>query len=413
MTYAELKQVYEERAREAQALIEACTTAEGTVEATDDQLERMLALTKELQALKAQLEDLKQRELAEVTGSLTALRAELDAELAREARRRLPFAPVVETQTSLGIGKAIADEIRKHGGTLRGHVVGKQIEIDPLELKAVFRRDAGWAPQPIRTSEVVLSPQRRLVLIDAVTIVPTDQSAVVYMEETTATFAAAETAENAAYPEAEFVLTERSVPVQKIAVSIPVTDEQLEDVPQVESYLEGRLIYGLRQRLEFQILNGNGVAPNLRGILNTTGVQTFARGTTPRIDALRLAIARCRGAGATPGFAEPNAIVIHDADWLDLLGEKDSTGRYLFGDPIAGIPPNLDGIPFIITVAIPENTVLVGDWNFHYVAMRRDVDIQVGYSGNDFTSGRRTIRADIRCANVVRRPRAFCTITGF
>lgn len=409
MTYAELKQQYEEKAREAEALLQACQTTDGGLQATDEQRERMLQLAKELPLLKQQLESLREQELPALAENLRSVHAEIKAEIEREAKRRAPMAQP-QTQELPSIGKAIADEIRKRGGA-RGQVINKTFEID---LKAAFTRAAGWAPQAIRTDRVVLSPQRALNLIDVVQILPTDQSAVVYMEETTATFAAAETAENAAYPEATFVLTERSVTVQKIAVNIPVTDEQLEDVAQAEAYLNNRLIYGVRQRLESQMLNGNGTAPNLLGILNATGVQTFARSTTPRIDALRDAIARCRGKGATPGFASPDLIVIHDADWLDLLGEKDTTGRYLFGDPLIGIPPNLDGIPFIITSAIPENTVLVGDFtNFHFVAQRRDVDVQVGYTGNDFTNGRRTIRADIRVANVVLRPRAFCSITGF
>jgi HK97 family phage major capsid protein len=86
------------------------------------------------------------------------------------------------------------------------------------------------------------------------------------MEETTFTNSAAETAEGGTYPESALALTERSTPVQKITTFIPVTDEQLEDVPQIQGYLNNRLPFMVRQRLDLQILTGNGTTPNLRGL---------------------------------------------------------------------------------------------------------------------------------------------------
>src|SRR5207245_1264112 len=82
------------------------------------------------------------------------------------------------------------------------------------------------------------------------------------------TNAAAETAENSAYPESALQLTERTSAIQKIPTFLPVTDEQLEDVEQVRGYLTDRLVFMIRQRLDAQVLNGNGTAPNLKGILN-------------------------------------------------------------------------------------------------------------------------------------------------
>ena len=70
------------------------------------------------------------------------------------------------------------------------------------------------------------------------------------MEETTYTPAAAERAESAAYAESTFELTQRTENVRSIGASVPVTDEQLADVVQVRSYLNQRLTFGIRQRLD-------------------------------------------------------------------------------------------------------------------------------------------------------------------
>jgi HK97 family phage major capsid protein len=84
------------------------------------------------------------------------------------------------------------------------------------------------------------------------------------------------------YAEDQFVLTERSETVRSIGSSIPVTDEQLEDVEGIQSYLDQRLGSAVRQRLDNQILNGDGNAPNLTGILNKAGIQTQAKAADRR-----------------------------------------------------------------------------------------------------------------------------------
>ncbi len=42
----------------------------------------------------------------------------------------------------------------------------------------------------------------------------------------------------------------------------------------MRSYLDGRLRLAVQLTEEMQLLSGNGTAPNLRGLLNRTGLQT-------------------------------------------------------------------------------------------------------------------------------------------
>src|SRR3546814_2168313 len=82
---------------------------------------------------------------------------------------------------------------------------------------------------------------------------------------TTRAHAASEIAEGGAYPEAEFAFTERNMPVRKVGDSLPVTDEQLEDVPFMGSYINGRVSFGCYQRVDKQSLIGDGPGSNIRG----------------------------------------------------------------------------------------------------------------------------------------------------
>lgn len=286
---------------------------------------------------------------------------------------------------------------------------GPEAHLD-LELKALFETATGWGPESIRSGRVVDYATAVPQVIDLIPQTTTSQSSVVFMEETTFDNTAAEIAEGGPYPEAELGLTEQTSPVRKIGVWLPVTDEQLEDVPQAQGYINNRLPFMIRQRLGGQILVGNGTAPNLRGFLNTPGLQTQAKGTDPTPDAVYKAMTKVQVAG----MAMPNAVVFHPTDWQDVRLLRTADGVYIWGSPSDAGPARIWGLPVTLESGLTENTALVGDFaNFSELAVRRGMDIQVTNSHADFfTSGKQAIRADIRAALVVYRPSAFCSVTG-
>jgi HK97 family phage major capsid protein len=230
------------------------------------------------------------------------------------------------------------------------------------------------------------------------------------MEETTFTNAAAETAEAGTYPEAALALTEQTSPVRKIAVFLPVTDEQLEDVPQVQGYLNNRLPFFLRQRLDGQVLNGNGTAPNLRGFLNVVGIQTQAKGADPVPDAIYKAMTKIR----VTGRATPGTVIIHPNDWQDIRLLRTADGLYIWGSPADQGPERIWGLPIVQADSLTEGTALVGDFaGYSELASRRGIEVKVSDShGTFFVEGKQAVRADFRVALVVYRPEAFCSVTG-
>ena len=62
-----------------------------------------------------------------------------------------------------------------------------------------------------------------------------------------------------------------------MATFLPVSDEMLEDVAQIRSYLDNRLRLFVQHAEEDQLLNGTGTAPAIRGSLNRVGIQTGTR----------------------------------------------------------------------------------------------------------------------------------------
>lgn len=282
------------------------------------------------------------------------------------------------------------------------------VDVD-MDMKTLFQTTAGFAPFSPRTGLMVPGATRPVQILDLIPTRPMNQAVDKYMAETTRTHSSAEKAEGAAYAESTFVWAEQTNPVQKITDSLPVTDEQLEDAPEVAGVLDQRLRFGLRQRLDQQVFNGNGTSPNLKGLLNVSGIQTQAKGTDPTFDAVFKSMILVR----ITGRAFPNAIIMHPTDWQNVRLTRTADGLYIMGNPSEVGPQSLFGLPVALCDAGSAGTAVVADLaNFTYIGERRGVNVEIGYVNTQFASGQKTIRADLRCVFTVTRAAAICSVTG-
>jgi HK97 family phage major capsid protein len=282
-------------------------------------------------------------------------------------------------------------------------------EFEDMELKTLLSTSAGWAPDVVRGPRVVDAATRPIELLDIIPTTTTEQASVTFMEETTFTNNAAETAEGAAKPEAALGFTEQTSPVRKIAVTLPVTDEQLEDVPRLRGWLDQRLPFMVRQRLALQIAVGDGTAPNLSGILDQTGIQTQAKGADPTPDAVYKAMVKVM----TTGMAMPDAFITNPLDWQDIRLLRTTDGIYIWGNPSEAGPERIWGLNVALVQAMTQNTGVVGDFgNFSELAVRKGMTVDVGYVNDDFRKNLQTLRAEMRVALMWYRQTAFCSVTG-
>jgi HK97 family phage major capsid protein len=289
-------------------------------------------------------------------------------------------------------------------------MLAKAAAFDTIGSKTLMTTAAGFAPQSIRIPGFVEAATRPIQLLDIIPVGQTGMEQVVYMEETTRVHAAAEKGEGVAFAESQFAFTERTSPVRKITDSLPVTDEQLEDVALIQSYINGRLSFGVRQRLDSQCLIGDAAGSNLRGIKNVVGILTQAKGADPVMDAFFKAMTAIR----VTGRAIPTHHLIHPTDWQDVRLTRTADGIYIFGSPTDSGPDRLWGLPVVQQDADAAGTGYVGSFQPSWISLfeKRGIDVQVGYVGTQFTEGKRTVRADMRTALVVFRPAAFCEVTG-
>lgn len=287
----------------------------------------------------------------------------------------------------------------------------KEVEkIIDVETKTLFQRTDGWAPESIRSGVIVDYATRPIQVINVIPQGTITQSVYKYLEEVIFTNAAVEVAENGAYPEAALKLEDKEQTVQKIAVYLPVTDEQLEDETGAQSYIDQRLVFMIQQRLDSQLLNGDGVAPNILGVYNKVGIQTQAKGADPTPDAFYKAMMKVM----VVGQANPSSIIMHPYDWQDIRLLRTTGGVYIWGNPSEKGFESMWGLPVVKAQAATENTGIVGDFAMYSLFLtKRGVSVKITDSHeDDFTNGRQCIRADMRGVLVIFRAAAFCTVTG-
>lgn len=283
-----------------------------------------------------------------------------------------------------------------------------------VELKTAIVNATGQN-QPLvadmRVPGIINNPNRVLTIRDLMPVGRTASNLVQFTKENVYTNNAAAqysspNRENVTKPESGITFTLANAAVVTLAHFIPVSRQVLDDAPQLESYVNGRLLYGLKLEEEDQLLNGAGTSGSLSGLLasgNNTAYNRSATGDT-RIDTLRKAITQA----ALSEYAA-DAIVINPEDWEAIELTKATDGQYIMANPMALAGPQLWGKRVVATNSIAEGTFLVGAFTMGaQVWDRMDAAVQISFEdGDNFKKNMATLLAEERLALTVYRPAAF------
>jgi HK97 family phage major capsid protein len=267
---------------------------------------------------------------------------------------------------------------------------------------------AGDLIDPMRLP-VIPGIERRLTVRDLLMPGRTSTSSIQYPKETGFTNSADTHTETAgtAKPQSEIKFDIVTTSVTTIAHWVIATRQILDDVPALQSYIDGRLRYGLKLVEEDQLLNGGGTGTDLNGIYTqaTASTANLAVVTSPTfIDVLRAAILQ-----ASLAEFPPNGIILHPTDWFKIEVTKDTAGAYIIGNPQDSAQPRLWGLPVVATQAMTVDKFLVGSFGMGAQIFDRE-DARVEISTEDAENFRKnlvTILAEERLALAVYRPEAF------
>lgn len=266
---------------------------------------------------------------------------------------------------------------------------------------------AGDLVTTTRVPGVIGMPQRRMTVRDLITPGTMDGNALEYVKETGFTNAADMVAEGAKKPESSLKYDVVSTTAKVIAHYVKASRQILSDASQLASMIDGRLRYGLAFKEEQQLLNGTGVGQQLLGIIPqaTAFVNPMVPpGTPTSIDMIRQAMLQ-----AFLAEYPATGIVMNPIDWATIELLKDTTGRYIIGNPQGSINATLWNLPVVETQAVQVDKFLTGAFKLGaQVFDRWQARVEVATENeDDFVKNMVTILAEERLALAVYRPQAF------
>ena len=283
-----------------------------------------------------------------------------------------------------------------------------------LDLKTAIVNATGQN-QPLvaadRLQGIITNPNRVFTIRDLLPVGRTSSNLIEYTKENVFTNNAggqysSPAFENVTKPESGITFTLESEPVRTLAHWIPVSKQVLDDSPMLQSFIEGRLQYGLKLEEEDQLLNGDGTGSNLSGILDSGNFTAYTRAQTgdTNIDTLRRAITQ---AALSEFMAD--TIVINTADWEAIELTKATDGQYVWTNPALGNAPQLWGKRVVATNSITAGTFLVGAFAMGaQIWDRQQASVTVSLENSDnFVKNMATILAEERLCLAVYRPAAF------
>jgi HK97 family phage major capsid protein len=233
--------------------------------------------------------------------------------------------------------------------------------------------------------------------------IPVTSNMVNSLREATWTNSAAEVSQGAAKKESDVTFEQYNVPITTVAHWIKISNQLLADAPAVVAYIESRLRDGLAQRIEAQLINGNGTSPNLSGLTDSGNYTAY----TPTSDDLLVdAINRVKYTMWASGNM-PDTVIVNPADWgaMERTREGTNTGMYLYGMPGMQAGMNPFGLQIVVSNHIQTGKFIVARMADSAVLYNRSgAVVEMGYVNADFTNNLITIRAEERLGLGVDRP---------
>jgi len=297
------------------------------------------------------------------------------------------------------------------GGALEGMIKGNSNGAS-FEIKADMTTAADFTGEVIaadRVSGIKYDPARSLHMRSIIPVGSTSSDVVRFVKESGYSDGTANKAEGATLGQSDFDLTATDSNVQKIGAYFRISEEMLSDTPALASYVSVRASEKLLAVEDTQILNGNGTAPNLSGII--TDAADFAEGgfadsidSANEFDVLVVALNQL----ALSEY-QANYIILNPSDFHKILLLKDTQNNYLKDQVYAGLQPSFMGVPVIVNTAITAGTFLTGNFAQGTQLWTRD-NLAVSFHREDGTNVRDgfvTVRIRERIALTNYLPNAF------
>jgi len=325
--------------------------------------------------------------------------------------QRLPFG---SKEAKKGFAESVKEVLlhlkEKGNGSIKSYLAEKgrtgeiELKIDDMTQANSFENTAVVQAQHV--PGIKFDPDTTFRVRDLIAPGTTNSNSIEYVVEEAYTDSTDVTEEGKEYKQSDFDLKLKTATVRKITAYIIVSEEMLEDVEGLNSYISLRLPSKLKLKENYQLLYGDGIGTNLSGLVKnaTAYVDELTDPDVSRIDVLVSAAKQVKTSEYNPNF-----MLIHPTDALAMKLTKDDNGNYI--QPWIFMKPqdiSLDGIRIVESSAITSGDFLVGDGSAAQVFDRRQMTLEMTNTNEDnFIKGMVTVRISERLTVAVYRPKGF------
>jgi HK97 family phage major capsid protein len=236
----------------------------------------------------------------------------------------------------------------------------------------------------------------------------TSAQTISYVKEANPEDGAAAVSEGSTLAQSDIDLVESTVKLEKIGTYLRITEEMMNDIPALTSFLSARIPQRILAAEDNEILNGDGSTPNLDGLF-TDGTAFAAGGFANAIesaneyDALMVALNQLQLANY-----KANVILLNPTDLHKIVLLKSTANEYLKNQIYQGLQPSIAGVPIVTNTAVTAGKFLAMDSNRATQLWVRQ-NLAVEFSKEDstnFRDGFITVRATERVALSNYEPKA-------
>jgi hypothetical protein len=381
-------------------------------------------ITKEqLDELTAKVESYKSQDV-----EVTALKAEIEALKGKETIEKSEFENLQEQVNQLKeAGKnepkneSMLETIKANRAKIDGATREKgNGQVFEMTVKAdTLRASVANNPYALDLNEIGQLATRRLTVYDLFPklSVPMNSNGVVrYVDwdEATKVRAAAAVAEGAVIPESTVKFATYTLNLQKVGVTVPVSEEFAYDDNLLMQEVRNFLVNDVLLKIDTDLIAGNGTAPNIKGLTaSATAYTAVASGITDAsIYDLIVDMKRSITVGGGSKY-NPDFILMNIVDINKMLLKKDVNKQYVappFAQGGNGVSELIvSGVRVIECNAVTANTAILGDSRYARIYEEAGFVVGMGYDGADWSSDMMTLKARKRLNLLVRTADA----TGF
>ena len=242
-------------------------------------------------------------------------------------------------------------------------------------------------------------------LFRQVPVGPNSNGTVRYVDQSSVTRNADVKAEAAVAPESAIAWTEYSLAIEKILDSIPVSYESFNDVDFIRGEIERLLLVNMALKEDSQLYGGSGSTPNLKGVKTYAGAYDGSAFSGSVLSANLFDLIAAAKVTIMSGYQSkfnPDFVLLNPVDVFKYKVIKGVDGHYVMPSFVGPNGSVIDGVRVIESNQVTADTFVIGDSRYGVIYTMGDVQIEMGFDGNDFTYDLTTIKARKREALLIR-----------